>query len=191
MQAFGGEPWNETHAHERIANMVREHMAKPGFSCLVDMQGTRVRGATWYDTPTLAELARERPDPEKRGAELVAFAEDYQHTCGACNLIWGRETVTHPDFAGQGVAKGLRKAFVDKVNQQGHTLVLTRMRSDNHAILHLARQLGYRPTGITMPAKETREEKPWVYHEYWFYSTLTSSAGTAVRDELASGSRPA
>jgi len=134
------------------------YQEKNGFQCLAAVMAAenRVVGTIWWDMPTLKELGAER------GWQLEAFAR--QHIGNNQALVWERGVITDPAYKNRKVATGLRKAMLAKISQNGSTLVLTRMRADNPAILAIATKLGFQPTGIKTPSHKW----PDVVHQYWY-----------------------
>ena len=157
--AFRGHPWYEDLSVDEVNGRIGSHMAKPGFRAYLDMSGENVVGAMWYDTPSLTELQIERGD------ELAGLARDYKADNPNGLIVWEREVIVDPNYAGRGIATGLRSNFINdlKCDIPGGALVLTRMRSNNNAIVKIAEKMGFARTGITMPCSLD----PQYYHEYW------------------------
>lgn len=160
-QAFKGEPWNEQLEDDEVHSRIDKHMGMSGFrSHLSFDQSGRVTGALWYDTPTVAQLEAER------GAELAAFARAFLDEHDDTQLVWEREIIVDPESQRQGIASRLRAGFLEEVQSEflHGTLVLTRMRCNNDAIMKIARRFGYLQTGITEPCTLDAN----YYHEFWF-----------------------
>ena len=73
--------------------------------------------------------------------------------------------MVRPEYQGKKIGMALRRAFIETVRvRYGSCWVFTRMREDNIPVIRIAEKLGYKPTGIRIPAHTT----PGIYHEYWF-----------------------
>lgn len=157
---FAGEPWNETISDEDALNRIDQDIERPGFEAFFIEDDGQIVGALWYDSMTLETLS------EQRGEELVEFVKNLQSSEGIKNTLWARDSVVHPSHQGKGYATKLRKDFLDyaQANLEEPTLVLTRMRQDNHAILRIAEKFDYKSTGIY---KEV-SQNPGVFHQYWY-----------------------
>lgn len=153
--AFAGYPWFEDLSEDEVGDRWSVMIEKPGFSGLVAEVNDMAVGATWYDQPTIDGLA------EERGSQLADFVRslDTAHRV----LVWVRETVVHPAFQGKGIARRLKAESVKGLVERPCVL-LTRMRSNNHAIIKLNRDQGMMPTGITLPCSLDNNH----FHEYWY-----------------------
>lgn len=151
--AFSQAPWFESLSTQEVDRRWTSDSAKRGFTCVVEEFIKIVVGAMWWDTPTLEELEKER------GMRLAEFARQKN----ADLIVWSRELIVRPAYAGTGIAKELRKKFLEiqKQNKQ-KILVLTRHRTDNHAIIHISQKFEYQQTGIIIPSSASNK-----FHEYW------------------------
>lgn len=155
-RAFSGPPWNESWDQPKVDRMWKDHSMRPGFDCLVADRDGRVVAATWYDTPSDEDLARER------GTELSNFVRSH----GAeGSVVWIRETVCDPDVQGTGLAGRLKEAALARLKDRFlGCLLLTRMRDDNVAIVRINRRLGFEKTGVRVAFQNI----PGLVHDYWY-----------------------
>ncbi|MBI5645092.1 hypothetical protein HY970_03260 [Candidatus Kaiserbacteria bacterium] len=142
-ESFSGFPWFEDLSHSEVEARVSKHMGQRGFAGILGSVDNEPVGASWWNTPTLAELA------EEKGPEVARFATSYAHH----HLVWERELLVRPRYQGRGYSLPLRKAFLASL-ELGRTLVLTRMRDDNVGTLKTGEAVGFRPTSIVTPSKK-------------------------------------
>ncbi len=158
-RAFAGFPWHENLSDEEVTVRWNKQSAMSGFTAIVAEVDSRIAGAHWYDTTSLARLA------EERGRDLAGWAEKQIRRFdlnGA--LVWERELLVDPDFQRRGISAELRRNFLKKLERAGRkTLVLTRLRTDNIGSIKTAERFGFKRTGIIQPASQ----RP-LFHEFWF-----------------------
>ncbi len=159
-QCFAGYPWYEDLSEEDAQSRIDSHVSKPGFDAIMFEDQDGPIGAIWYDTPSADDLEAER------GSELMEFADYFGTRQNIDRIVWVRESAVRPDYQGQGLATRLRIEFLNQLANDGigDTLILTRMRSDNHAIIAIAQKFDYQPTGIKIPSSQN----PEACHEYWY-----------------------
>jgi len=154
-EAFNGFPWFNSLSCQEAGAIWQSQSGLSGFECIVAVESGKVVGATWWDTPTADDLAKER------GTELAAFVAGFP----AMMAVWLRETLVHPKFHGQGIARTLKEAAFQALSRkQQPLLLLTRMRDDNTAIVKINSSLGMRKTGIRVAS----QHHPGVMHDYWY-----------------------
>lgn len=153
-QAFAGFPWFENLSDEEVQSRWKTQSSKDGFECIVAEESGRIVGASWWDTPTLKDLANER------GKDLADFSREKNFPL----IVWIRETVVDPLFQKRGVAKKLKQESLDRLSKRKPCLVLTRMREDNKAIIRINESVGFVRTGI----KRLSSQVAGVFHEYWY-----------------------
>ena len=98
---------------------------------------------------------------------MADFAQVMREMHNIDKVVWEREVVVCPESQGRGLATRLRREFLEQLaadDQSQATLLLTRMRDDNAAVIAVAQKLGYTRTGIRMPSSQS----PEVSHEYWY-----------------------
>ncbi len=126
---------------------------------MTDGQGRLVE-ASWYDTPTLDELEKER------GRPLRVFCEEKIEETKLEKIIWQREILISPEFQGKDIGSHLKglmnRHHQENANNHGSSIVLTRMRDDNHGIIKMNKDGGMNRTGIRMKSSSGS------YHEYWY-----------------------
>jgi len=136
--SFSGPPWYERLSEKEALARIESHVMKSGFEAILVVEDEQPIAALWYDTPSLDELR------EERGAELVDFVLQLGADVKFDKVVWARESVVHPDHQGKGLATQLRRDFLSHLSREakeGSSLVLTRMRDDNHAILAVAKKV--------------------------------------------------
>ncbi len=153
--AFSGPPWNERFSMAVLLKQWADHSQKPGFRCLVAENEGELIGATWWDTPTLAQLETER------GKALAAMSAGMNPG----TIVWLRETCVDRSFHRRGVARRLKQESLRAIScYPKPVLLLTRMRDDNAGIVRINSSMGLKRTNITTPSKTF----PGVVHEYWY-----------------------
>ena len=159
-RGFAGAPWFEDISDTEALERVESHALKPGFEAILVREADAIVAGLWYDTPSLHELR------DERGTDLANFAQAIGEDYGINKMVWEREVVVHPEYQGRGFATRLRRAFLEQLvaGAPQPTLLLTRMRDDNMAVISVAEKLGYARTGIRMPSSQ----KPETTHEYWY-----------------------
>lgn len=154
---FSGPPWNQEVTEEEAEARWADHSSRAGFVCFVATENEQVIGASWFDTISLEELARERGD------DLVAFVTSLGSMLPA---VWIRETIVDPRFQGKRIASQLKEwAVRDIAERLSHTILLTRLRDDNTKIIRANEKLGFRRTGVRVASRGT----PGLSHEYWYF----------------------
>lgn len=159
-KSFAGAPWFEDIDEAEAVSRVDAHASKPGFEAVLALDQDSVVGGLWYDTPSLEELRSERGEELARFAQFVSVNDDIDR------VVWEREVVVSPTHQGMKLATRLRERFLDRLATDGvgSSLLLTRMRDDNGAIISVAKKFDYSRTGIRMPSSQN----PEVSHEYWY-----------------------
>lgn len=161
--AFSGAPWFENLSFEETFRRVSDNSQKNGFEAYVaeSIDGSgEIVGGLWFDKPTLEELKIER------GEKLADFASKTLQENNINSLIWEREVLVKPGHQGQKIATRLRLSFISYINDTmpDGSLILTRMRDDNFAIIKVAENVGFKRSGI----KVTSSQDPIIKHEYWY-----------------------
>lgn len=160
-EAFSGYPWFEELSFDTIDDRLSANISKPGFSAFVAYgEQQELAGSLWFDLPTFDELEIERGSALRILAERICEEKDIK------TIIWEREVMVRPKYQGQGIATKLRTAFIGYIGgaYEDGTLILTRMRDDNSAIIKIAEKLGFSRSGIQMPSRQNPETN----HEYWY-----------------------
>jgi len=158
--AFAGFPWYLQEPTEKVNKLFTDHVNKHGFEAMLAYaEDNSIAGALWYDVPSLSELEAER------GEKLAEFASQFLLSHPGTVLVWEREIFVKPTYQGQKIASQLREQFLSLVKQEypHGVLILTRMREDNIAIIHIAEKMGYLHTGIKTPS--TKQD---ISHEFWY-----------------------
>lgn len=161
LEAFRGSPWFEDSLTiDEVMTRLECQFRKPGFRLFIlESNSGELVAASWFDTPSLMDIKKER------GAELRNFAESVKSLNNIDALIWEREVLVRPKYQGLGMGTEIRTKMLDFINQTfASGLVLTRMREDNIPIIKIAEKLGFKRTGITKPSSQ----EPAINHEYWF-----------------------
>ncbi len=154
-EAFSGFPWFLAMTDEYISNRWNSCSKHSGFHCVVAEIDGSIVGACWF-----CEMGNEEIEAEK-GKALRGFAEAYQISCPR---IWIDATVVNPRFQGQGLAKAIKMWILELIrSSHPQALLLTRMRDDNVGIIRINEEVGFRRTGIRIPATGSVH-----LHEYWY-----------------------
>lgn len=154
-RAFAGPPWYEALGEVELLRRWVVASTKPGFCCIVAEDGGQLLGASWWDTPSLGELAAERGD------KLAQFVQD---RFDARPIVWIRDTIVDPQAQGRGIAGRLKSEGIVHVRcHLSNAICLTRMRADNKRIIAVNERAGFLRTGIRVTSST-----PGTYHEYWY-----------------------
>lgn len=153
---FSSGIWKNPRTEERMEKRWQEHSSKPGFTCLVAEEESRVVGASWFFSISPEELS------QKRSKELRSFVELVN---SKLSLVWIGETFVDPAFQGRGIASKLTESVMQKIEDNfAPAIALTRMRPDNALIIRINENLGFKHTDIQVPSKKTEN----LSHEYWY-----------------------
>lgn len=159
--AFGDYPWYLSLTSEYITDRLTKHFANNNCKVFVYEQDGSVVGASWFDQPSLGELAT------MRGAEISEFAANMLQEQGISEFIWMRETIVHPEMQKRGIGRKLRENIHTYMtdNFPNGVLVLTRHREDNEGIIRLSRENGFSPSGIVQTQMIDGKD---VSNEFWY-----------------------
>jgi RimJ/RimL family protein N-acetyltransferase len=155
-RAFAGYPWFEDLSDEEILRRWTRDSSQPNFCCFVAEYDGLAVGTLYGNEMNISSLQYER------GEKLENFvAMNY----GEYKIFWEREVIVNPSHQGKGIAASLRRSLLDFLRQKlEKTIILTRMRSDNFAIMKVASKVGYEMIEITLPSSQ----KEGVFHRYWY-----------------------
>lgn len=165
-QAFAGYPWFEELSYEEVEKRIKNSFETKGFEgvWLTDTKKNKLAAVTWWTTPDLEQLKKER------GAEFVSFVEykliEYNNNI---QIVWINETLVTPNYQKMGVATHLKTIAESRLQDKANLLktsllITTRMRDDNFGIIKINEGLGMQRTGVRVPASQ----KPGMFHEFWF-----------------------
>lgn len=155
-RAFTSPPWSKKPMSlDDVQKRWAHNQRLPGFTCLVGTEENQIVAASWWDTPTNAELAHEYGD---------ALEQFVREQFPNQPIVWIRAMFITPDAQGRGLAQLLGKTTIEHIRSKiPHAICLLRMRDDNVRIIRTNERIGFCRTNIKTPSKE-----PEVSYDYWY-----------------------
>ncbi len=164
-QAFLEGVWKENLSDEEITRRLTKNFSGDfkGY-WYVDHDGL-LACTSWYQFVDLSFIRQEKGD------QLADFSQQILTNFDTSIIVWHAETITHPLYWRQGLAKQAKQQVMRDLDQfsrlHNSVLVLTRMRDDNRSIIAINQELGMKRTGIRMFCT-TDPGNPEKMHEYWY-----------------------
>lgn len=158
---FKDAPWHLELTTEYVQDRLRSHFSQESCNIIVFVHEGKIVGATWYDQPTLEDLA------QMRGDEIARYVQENLDAKGIKDYVWMRETIVHPQMQRQGIGRKLREEVLSHIENSypAGVFVLTRHREDNAGILKLSHENGYSRTGVRQLQKLNGV---MVENEFWY-----------------------